>query len=74
MGGDPDENTAALGLLVDGESGSYRAIVALSAAASLVVAGKAPTLKDGVQMAGDAIASGAAKTALDKLVAVSNEA
>ncbi|AWZ00452.1 MAG: anthranilate phosphoribosyltransferase [Rhodobiaceae bacterium] len=73
-GGDPDENTAALRRLLDGESGSYRDIVALNAAASLVVAGKAPTLKDGVQMAGDAIASGAAKTALDKLVAVSNEA
>lgn len=73
-GGDPDENTAALRRLLDGESGSYRDIVALNAAASLVVAGKTPTLKDGVQMAGDAIASGAAKTALDMLVAVSNEA
>lgn len=73
-GGDPDENTAALRRLLDGETGAYRDIVALNAAASLVVAGKAPTLKDGVQMAGDAIASGAAKAALDKLVAVSNEA
>lgn len=72
-GGDPDENTAALRRLLDGESGAYRDIVALNAAASLVVAGKAPTLKDGVTMAGDAIASGAAKAALDKLVAVSNE-
>lgn len=72
-GGDPDENTAALRRLLDGESGAYRDIVALNAAASLVVAGKAPTLKDGVKMAGDAIASGAAKAALDKLVAVSNE-
>lgn len=73
-GGDPDENTAALRRLLDGETGAYRDIVALNAAASLVVASKAPTLKDGVQMAGDAIASGAAKAALDKLVAVSNEA
>ena len=72
-GGDPNENTAALRRLLDGESGPYRDIVALNAAASLVVAGKAPSLKDGVQMAGDAIASGAAKAALDKLVAVSNE-
>ncbi len=71
-GGDPDENTAALKRLLDGETGPYRDIVALNAAASLVVAGKAPTLKVGVRMAGDAIASGAAKTALDKLVAVSN--
>jgi anthranilate phosphoribosyltransferase len=72
-GGDPDENTAALRALLDGETGPYRDIVALNAAASLVVAGKAPTLKAGVQIAGDAIASGAAKAALDKLVAVSNE-
>ncbi len=71
-GGDPDENTAALRRLLEGETGPYRDIVALNAAASLVVAGKAPTLKDGVQMAGDAIASGAAKAALEKLVAVSN--
>lgn len=71
-GGDPDENTAALKRLLDGEMGPYRDIVALNAAASLVVAGKASTLKDGVQMAGDAIASGAAKATLEKLVAVSN--
>ena len=72
-GGDPDENTAALRRLLDGETGAYRDIVALNAAASLVVAGKASTLKEGAKMAGDAIASGAAKAALDKLVAVSNE-
>ncbi len=71
-GGDPDENTAALKRLLEGETGPYRDIVALNAAASLVVAGKAPSLKEGVQMAGDAIASGGAKAALDKLVAVSN--
>ncbi len=71
-GGDPDENTDALRRLLEGETGPYRDIVALNAAASLVVAGKAPSLKDGVQMAGEAIASGAAKAALDKLVAVSN--
>ncbi len=72
-GGDPDENTAALRALLDGEVGPYRDIVALNAAASLVVAGKAATLKEGVVMAGEAIASGAAKAALDKLVSVSNE-
>jgi anthranilate phosphoribosyltransferase len=72
-GGDPDENTAALRALLDGETGPYRDIVVLNAAASLVVAGKASTLKEGVVMAGEAIASGAAKAALDKLVSVSNE-
>jgi len=72
-GGDPDENTAALRRLLDGEAGPYRDIVVLNAAASLVVAGKVSTLKEGVVMAGEAIASGAAKAALDKLVSVSNE-
>jgi len=72
-GGDPDENTGALRALLDGATGPYRDIVALNAAASLVVAGKASTLKEGVVMAGEAIASGAAKAALDKLVSVSNE-
>lgn len=72
-GGDPDENKAALLRLLDGEEGAYRDIVALNAGAALVVAGKAATLSEGVAMAGEAIASGKAKQALDRLVAVSNE-
>ena len=72
-GGDPQENMEALVRLLDGEEGAYRDIVALNAAASLVVAGKATTLSEGVQMAGHAISTGAAKRALEALVSVSNE-
>lgn len=73
-GGDPEENTAAVRRLLDGEQGAYHDIVVLNAAASLVVAGKADTLKQGVDMAAEAIASGAAREALAKLVSISNEA
>lgn len=42
----------------------------LNAGAALVVAGKADTLKDGVKLARQAIDSGKAKAALEKLVAI----
>lgn len=73
-GGDPDENTVALLRLLDGEQGAYHDIVALNAGAALVVAGKAETLGAGVEMATEAIAAGRARDALNKLVAISNEA
>jgi anthranilate phosphoribosyltransferase len=44
----------------------------LNAAGALVVAGKARELAEGVAMAGDALASGATKLVLDRLVDVSN--
>ncbi|MEQ9519968.1 MAG: anthranilate phosphoribosyltransferase [Parvibaculum sp.] len=73
-GGDPEENTAALRRLLDGERGAYHDIVVLNAAAALLVAGKVQMLKQGVDMAADAIASGRARQALQKLVSISNEA
>ncbi|PCJ71239.1 MAG: anthranilate phosphoribosyltransferase [Rhodobiaceae bacterium] len=72
-GGDPEENKVALRRLLDGEENAYRDIVVLNAGAALLVAGKVTTLKEGVQMAGEAIASGGAKRALEALVTVSNE-
>ncbi len=51
----------------------FRDIVLLNAAAALIVGGKAANLIDGVERAARAIDSGAAQTALDKLVAVTNE-
>lgn len=71
-GGDPDYNAAALRALLDGERNAYRDIVLLNAAASLMVADKADTLKDGATMAADAIDSGAALKRLQTLVSVSN--
>ena len=71
-GGDPAHNAAALRALLDGQSGAYRDIVLINAAAALLVAGKALDLRAGVAMAADALDFGAAKATLDKLVSLSN--
>ncbi len=71
-GGDAQENAVALRGLLGGAMGAYRDIVLLNAAAAFLVAEKAETLRDGVDMAAHAIDSGAALTALDTLVEVSN--
>jgi anthranilate phosphoribosyltransferase len=66
-GGDPAENAAALLALLEGAPGPYRDCVLLNAAASLIVAGRADTLKAGVERAAESINSGAARAVLDKL-------
>ena len=73
-GGDAPENAAALTRLLDGEPGAYRDIVLLNSAAALIVADKARDLREGAVMAAKALDSGAAKTVLQRLVAVSNGA
>ena len=71
-GGDPDANAEAIRELLAGMPGPYRDIVVLNAAASLIVAGKAGDLKEGAALAAKSIDDGAARVALDKLVAISN--
>jgi anthranilate phosphoribosyltransferase len=73
-GGDAAHNARALRDLLHGEAGAYRDIVVLNAAAALIVAGKATGLEDGVAKAQTSIDSGRAAQALDRLVAVTNEA
>lgn len=70
-GGDPAHNAAALRAVLEGEKTPYRDIAVLNAAASLVVAGAAEDLAEGVAKAADAVDSGAAKTALARLVRAS---
>jgi anthranilate phosphoribosyltransferase len=72
-GGDAAHNANALRNLLQGETGAYRDIVVLNAAAALIVAGKASGLEDGVSKAQTSIDSGRAARALDRLVAVTNE-
>jgi anthranilate phosphoribosyltransferase len=60
-----------LGVL-NNEVGAARDIVQLNAGAAIYVAGLAATLKEGVAKADQVIASGAAKTKLEQLVAQSN--
>ncbi len=71
-GGEPAHNAGAMKTLLHGRGGAYRDIVVLNAAAALLVAGKVTNLKDGAEIALDAIMSGKAAKTLAALVAVSN--
>ncbi len=71
-GGDAALNAAALKALLAGETGAYRDIVVLNAAAALVVAGKAATLADAARLAERTIDSGEAARTLDRMVAITN--
>ncbi len=72
VGGEPRENAIALRDVLSGEAGAYRDIVLLNTAAALMVADRAADLKDGVQLAQQAIANGSALRALDMLVDISS--
>ena len=71
-GGDPEHNARALVSVLEGARTAYRDIAVLNAGAGLVVAGAAGSLSEGVARAQAAIASGAARGTLARLVAVSN--
>jgi anthranilate phosphoribosyltransferase len=67
-GGDAAENAAIVSRLLDGQPGPARDVVLLNAGASLFVAGRAGTIRDGIARAALAIDSGAARETLDKMV------
>ncbi|WP_370198180.1 anthranilate phosphoribosyltransferase [Roseibium sp.] len=71
-GGLPSENAKALRDVLAGAKNAYRDVVLFNAAASLLVADKVETLKDGVELAAQSIDSGFAADTLEKLVAASN--
>ncbi|MGH9062508.1 MAG: anthranilate phosphoribosyltransferase [Acidimicrobiales bacterium] len=73
VGGSATANAAAARRVLAGESGPHRDIAALNAAAGLVVAGLAPDLAAGLELAGAAIDGGGAAGVLDGLVRVSQE-
>jgi anthranilate phosphoribosyltransferase len=72
LGGTPSENAQAFRALLDGAPGAYRDAVLLNAAAALVVADKAGTLRDGAALARESIDSGAAKSKVDALRRLTN--
>ncbi len=72
-GGDGVANAAALRDVLGGRRNPYRDVSLCNAAASLVVAGKAETLADGMKIASASLDEGRAAAALDRLIAVSNE-
>jgi anthranilate phosphoribosyltransferase len=71
-GGDAEANATALLDVLKGKKSAYRDVSLINAAAALVIAGRADTLKEGVAMAAKAVDSGEAKGRLDRLVAISN--
>lgn len=67
-GGDAEVNAQAIKDLLAGEKSAYRDIVLINAGAALVVAGKAGSLREGVDIAAGTIDSGAAKALLSRWV------
>lgn len=67
-GGDSVANAALIVSILEGrERGAAHDVVALNAGASLLVAGRADGLRSGVELARETIASGAARTQLQRL-------
>ncbi len=71
-GGTPAENARIARDILDGAPGPKRGAVLLNAGAALYIGGKAGSMADGVNAAAGLIDSGAAKTVLERLIAVSN--
>jgi anthranilate phosphoribosyltransferase len=73
-GGDAATNAAYARRILEGEPGPHRDIVTLNAAAGLLVGGAAVDLADGLAQATQSIDDGRALGALQRLVAISQEA
>ncbi|MCO6186060.1 anthranilate phosphoribosyltransferase [Rhizobium sp. L1K21] len=71
-GGNGEENAKALRAVLAGAKNAYRDIALANAAASLVVAGKTSDIAGGMALATESLERGAAASALERLVAVSN--
>ena len=68
--GAPADSAASIMALLDGARGPFRDIVLLNSAAALIVAGRAQSLGEGVELAAASIDGGKAAQALEKLIAV----
>jgi anthranilate phosphoribosyltransferase len=74
LGGTPEENGSAFRALLAGEPSAYRDAVLLNAAAAFVIAGRAATLPEGVEMARESIDSGAARDKVEALARITTGA
>ena len=71
-GGDTTQNAAVVRRFLEGSRGPVYDVVCANAALALMVAGRATSLQEGFAMATTSVGSGAAATALERLVEVSN--
>lgn len=74
LGGSPEKNGQIVEAILKGEKGACRNAVLLNAAALFMAAEKVRDLKEGVEMAGEAIDSGRALKKLQELIHFSKEA
>jgi anthranilate phosphoribosyltransferase len=72
-GGEPEENAATVASVLGGDRGPSRDVVVLNAGAAILVGGGADDLAQGIERAGEAIDSGAAREVLAGLVALTGE-
>jgi len=72
-GGDPAENAEAIRRVLAGEDGARRNSILLNAAAAVAAAGLADDLRDGLELARQAVDSGVAAERLEQLIAFSQE-
>ena len=72
LGGTPEENARAFRALLAGAASAYRDAVVLNAAAALVIAGRAGSLKEGVDEARESIDSGRAREKVEALARVTS--
>jgi len=72
-GGDAQMNASIARAVLEGENGARHDVVVANAGAACYVAGLAPTIREGVELARDSIRSGRAAEKLEQLVAISNE-
>jgi len=68
-GGSPEENAAAIRAVFAGENGGRRSAILLNAAGAIAAGGHAEDLREGLELAREAVDSGAAAARLDELIA-----
>jgi anthranilate phosphoribosyltransferase len=71
-GGSPAENAEVTSAVFAGEQGAHADLIAINAGAAIYAAGAVAGIADGVQIAREVIASGAATAALERYVKASN--
>ena len=72
-GGDAETNAKLARAVLDGARGPARDVVLLNAGAALLIAGRADSVRRGIDVAGEAIDDGRAKTTLRRMVETSNQ-
>jgi len=72
LGGDVQRNAEIIREILNGEKSAKRDVVLLNAAAALVAAGRADSIKEALPVAAKSIDTGAAKEKLKQLVAFTN--